>query len=370
MNQRESGPVVWLGVLTATCLLLILLPKVLLLVVPFLLAMILYYILIPAVSRLTLFGLPRETAALLVGGLFFIIMGGVLGYAITTFATRMGSLQELVTHYVDGGLQFVRNTMQSLEGNLSILRKAHASETVDAWMMANTDNFAQQYAANILMSVASFLPVIFLTPFLTFFFLRDGRKFKHFLARAVPNAFFEETLYLMYEVGQTARRYFQGLLKLTVIDTVILALGLWMIGMSSPLVLALISAILAWVPFVGSVMGCIMVVLVAATDAPDVPLLAYGAIAVFVMVRLLDDFIFMPLTLGRSLHMHPLISVLMIIVGGELAGVPGLMLVLPLLGVAMVIGETVGHVVTNQRLRARHRHAKIIRKNQASADLI
>lgn len=369
MNQRQSGPIVWLCVLFATCLLLSLLPRVLWLIVPFLFAMILYYILVPAVARLSLLGLPRDLAAMLVGGIFFILLALVLAYVVNKITMRAGSLQDMLAHYVDGGIRFVRNSMQALEKSFPILHKAHASESVDAWMASNTDNFAQQYVANILVSMAAVLPAVFLTPFLTFFFLRDGRRFKQFLANAVPNAFFEETLFLMHEVDQTARRYFQGLLKLTLIDTLILALGLWTIGISAPFTLALISAILAWVPFVGSVLGCIMVVLVAATDAPDTPLLAYSAIMVFVTVRLLDDFIFMPMTLGRSLHMHPLISVLMIFVGGELAGVPGLMLVLPILGIAMVVGETLGRVITNPRLRARHRHAKALRERQVSVDL-
>ena len=148
-----------------------------------------------------------------------------------------------------------------------------------------------------------------------------------------------------------------------------LALGLWTIGVPSPLVLALIAALLAWVPFVGSVVGCMMVVMVASTDAPSEPLLAYGAIGVFIFVRLLDDFIFMPLTLGRSLHIHPLVSVLMIFIGGSVAGVAGLMLVLPLLGVVMVVGETLGRLITNPRLRARHRNAMALRVRQASVDL-
>jgi predicted PurR-regulated permease PerM len=87
------------------------------------------------------------------------------------------------------------------------------------------------------------------------------------------------------------------------------------------------------------------------------------------MVRLLDDFVFMPLTLGRSLHIHPLITVLMIFIGGSVAGVAGLMLVLPLLGVVMVVGETLGRLITNPRLRARHRNAIALRTKQASIDL-
>ena len=97
--------------------------------------------------------------------------------------------------------------------------------------------------------------------------------------------------------------------------------------------------------------------------------MAYAAIGLFVLVRLLDDFIFMPMTIGRSLNMHPLLTVVMIFVGGAVAGVAGLMLVLPLLGVVMVLGETIGDIVTDPRLRARHAFAKRLRHRQATQDL-
>jgi predicted PurR-regulated permease PerM len=185
----------------------------------------------------------------------------------------------------------------------------------------------------------------------------------------VPNAFFERTLYLLDQVDHTARLYFQGLLKLTVLDAVCLALGLWVIGVSAPLALGLITAVLAWVPYIGSILGCLLVVLVAATDHPGNASVAYSAVVLFLCVRLLDDFVFMPMTIGRSLRMHPLLTVLMIFVGGAVAGVAGLMLVLPLLGVAMVLGETIGEVFTDPRLRARHAHARRLREQQVMHDL-
>ena len=92
--------------------------------------------------------------------------------------------------------------------------------------------------------------------------------------------------------------------------------------MPGALVLGLMAAVLAWVPFVGSVIGCVIVVLVAATDFPADPWVVYAAVALFLFVRLLDDFVFMPLTVGRSLHMHPLPTVLLIFVGGAVAGSP------------------------------------------------
>jgi predicted PurR-regulated permease PerM len=119
--------------------------------------------------------------------------------------------------------------------------------------------------------------------------------------------------------------------------------------------------VLAWVPFVGSVVGCVMVVIVAATDAPVQSAGGLRRHRRLHLARLLDDFVFMPLTLGRSLQIHPLMTVLMIFIGGALSGVAGLMLVLPLLGVVMVIGETLGLLMTNPRLRARHRNAMALR---------
>ena len=120
---------------------------------------------------------------------------------------------------------------------------------------------------------------------------------------------------------------------------------------------------------IGSIIGCLLVVLVAATDFPGQPGVAYAAIALFLVVRLLDDFVFMPLTVGKSLKMPPLLPVLMIFVGGAVAGVPGLMLVLPVLGVLMVIGETLGLLLTDPRLRARHAHEQALRQQLVTRDL-
>jgi predicted PurR-regulated permease PerM len=122
----------------------------------------------------------------------------------------------------------------------------------------------------VALGIMAWTPSLLLAPFLAFFFLRDGRRFKRFLGAAVPNAFFEKTLYLLHEIDRTARAYFQGLINLTILDTVTLAAGLWLLGIPGPLTLGLICAVLAWVPYVGSILGGLLVVLVAATDFPAI----------------------------------------------------------------------------------------------------
>ena len=170
-------------------------------------------------------------------------------------------------------------------------------------------------------------------------------------------------------VDGTARAYFQGLLKLNDDRHDLPRAGTRGDRHAERVRVGLMAAVLAWVPFVGSVIGCVIVVPVAATDFPSSPWVVYAAIGLFLFVRLLDDFVFMPLTVGRSLHMYPLPTVLLIFLGGAVAGIPGLILVLPLAGVVMVVAGTIGGIVNEPRLRARHTFAKMLRSRRITADL-
>lgn len=371
MNRARyrSGPLVWLVILAATCLLLFLLQKVLWLVVPFLLGLIGYYLLFPLQQRMILGGISRDNSAALVSGATFVVVVGVMLLAFPWVSAHFWSWQDTGARYIEGGLRFIAETLAWAERNYSFAAKAHLSDQLSLQIGELKDKLAGTYLTAAALTVAAWFPSLLLVPFLAFFFLRDGWRFKTFLSRAVPNAFFERTLYLLDQVDQTARLYFQGLIKLTLLDALCLACGLWLIGVSAPFALGLITAVLAWVPYIGSILGCLLVVLVAATDFPGDPAMAYAAIGLFVWVRLLDDFFFMQITIGRSLKLHPLLTVVMIFVGGAVAGVAGLMLVLPLLGVVMVLGQTVGEIVTDRRLRARHVFARELRHRQVTRDL-
>ena len=364
-----SGPIVWVATFVCTTLLLLALKQALWLVVPFLMAIILYYVLFPAVRYVTLKGVDRETAAAIVAGSTLVIGIAALVPTLPWLAAQAVSGQEAVFRYLAGGRLLVERSLVMLESQLAFLRELDFHAEMSQRMSDFGGTYLKEHIAGALLAVAAWLPAMLLAPFLAFFFLRDGRRFLKYLAEAVPNAYFERTLYMIDRVDATARAYFQGLMKLTLIDTVCLAIGLAAIGMPSALGLGLMSAVLAWVPFIGSVIACIIVVLVAATDFPTSPWVVYAAITLFLVVRLLDDFVFMPLTVGRSLHMHPLPTVLFIFLGGAVAGVPGLILVLPLAGVVMVVAGTIGGIVNDPRLGARHAFSKKLHAQRITADL-
>lgn len=370
MNRVPStGPLVWAATFVCTTVLLAMLKQALWLVVPCLFAIILYYALFPAVRRLTLAGVDREIAAAIVAGAFFALVVAALVPTLPWLAGQAVSGEEAVHRYLDGGRTLVDRTTTVLESRMGFLKRMNFHAEMSRKLDELGGTWVQEHLTEALLGAAAWLPALLLAPFLAFFFLRDGRRFLKFVGAAVPNAYFERSLYMIERVDATARAYFQGLLKLTVIDAVCLAFGLALIGMPGAIALGIMAAVLAWVPFIGSVIACVIVVLVAATDFPADPWVVYAAIGLFLCVRLLDDFVFMPLTVGRSLQMHPLPTVLLIFIGGAVAGVPGLILVLPLAGVVMVVAGTIGGIVSNPRLRARHRFARALEARRITADL-
>jgi predicted PurR-regulated permease PerM len=365
----SSGPLVWAATISCTTLLLALLKQVLWLVIPFLLAIILYYALFPAVRRLTLAGVARETAAAVVAGGFFLLTVAAMVPGVSWLAANAVTGEQAFYRYLEAGRKLIDRTLALLESQFGFLERMGLQEAMGRKIAEFGGTHLQEQVTAALLGAAAWLPSLLLAPFLAFFFLRDGRRFLKFLGGAVPNAHFERTLYMIDRVDNTARAYFQGLLKLTVINTICLSVGLALLGVPGAPALGLTAAVLAWVPLVGSIIGGAIVVLVTATDFPANPEIVYAAIAVFMLVRLLDDFVFMPLTVGRSLRLHPLPTVLLIFVGGAVAGIPGLVVALPLSGVVMVVAGTIGGILNDPRLRARHAFARTLQTQRITADL-
>jgi len=365
----SSGPIVWAVTLGLTTLLLVLFKQALWLVVPFLLAIIVYYALFPPVRRLMLAGMDRPKAAAIVAGVFFVGAVVLMVPVVSWIAANAVSSEEAFYRYLAAGRALIDKTLTMLEARFDFLARMNFHAQMGGRIAELGEGNLQKEIGAALLGAAAWLPSLLLAPFFAFFFLRDGQRFLKFVGSAVPNAYFERTLYMIERVDTTARAYFQGLLKLTVLDTLCLGFGLWVIGVPSAPVLGLLAAVLAWIPVVGPIIGGVIVVLVTATDFPNDPETVYAAIGLFVFVRLLDDFVFMPLTVGRSLRMHPLPTVLLIFIGGAVAGIPGLILALPLAGVVMVVAGTIGGILNDPRLRARHAFAKRLRTQRITSDL-
>jgi predicted PurR-regulated permease PerM len=367
--RNAVGPVTWTGIIAATCLLLLVFRHILWLVVPFLLALIIYYLLAPLAKRMVLAGFSRQIAAIALSSAFLLTVGLLVLLIYPPVMANASDWQESLIRYHAGGVALLKNMLHSVQQRFTFLHNVNLGGDLYQQFRDVSEHFSEKYLGSVLLGVAAWLPSLLLAPVITFFLLMDGAYLRKMIGDAVPNAFFEKTLYLMRAVDRTARLYFVGLMKITAVDTVLLASGLALLGIASPFLLGLIAAILGWIPYLGPLLGCAMVLMVAATDSPGNLSLVYGTIGLFIGLRLLDDFVLLPLIVGRSLHIHPLLTVMMFLVGDAIAGVAGLMLVIPILGVVMVLGETLEIILNDTRLQARHRHSQNLRWLTANRDL-
>jgi len=375
-ERSLEHPIIWVGVIGATLGSIVLLDRVAWLALPLILAVVLYYLVQPFLVRLQHAGvLPNQALVI-----FLVLASFVCVVAsLTVLPAMFNSLARFQSELPDTMQRLTKiasEFLQSAEDRLPLAKRAGLA----SGMEARLDFFAQgkgtQFAGDAALFAFKWLPSLLLVPFLTFFFLRDAAAFHRLVMRAVPNAFFEKTLLLFDRMDRQMRAYFRGMFWLTVLDTVTLGLGLWLLGMGQnifsfqhAMLLGLICAVFAWVPYVGTAVGGVIAVCVCALQAPHSPQLIMGVVLLFLGVRLLDEFLYTPMTVGRALHMHPLVTVMMIFAGGMLGGVYGLLLAMPLLGIFTVLGQMFGEIWFDPRLRARHSARNLLEKRLASNDL-
>jgi predicted PurR-regulated permease PerM len=376
-NERSlEHPIIWIAVIAGALGSILLLKAVAWLAFPLILAVVLYYLVQPLLQRLQLAGVtPGQALGIFLGAATIL----TLIFSVTILPSMLNSLadfQNQIPMYWDRLQGVLRDNLLALEERFSFAKKAGLANSLQEQMNLFLAGAGKEYIADVALFLLHWLPSLLLVPFLTFFFLRDGTAFHRLVLRAVPNAFFEKTLLLFDRMDNQMRAYFRGMFGLTMLDTVSLGLGLWFLGHGpgifgfwDAMFLGLICAIFAWVPYIGSGLGGILAVATVAVKAPSSSGLMVAVVLLFLGVRLLDEFIYTPMTVGRALRMHPLITVMMIFSGGMLGGVYGLLLAMPLLGIFTVLGQMFAEIWFDPRLRARYQARGLLEKRLASKDL-
>lgn len=378
LGLSRSGldhPLAWICVIAATLITLMVLQTIWWLAFPFVLSIVFYYISAPGISWFQTQGLSRVSSLWLFLSIVTGLIVAVVPFIVTLIAdgaTQTKMLLPLLYHALDVLYNFLTNVQKSIPG----LADIDAADYVQNEVSELVSKFTIHFVPFVFDKILNWVPSLLLTPYIAFFFLRDGFALKKLMLRGVPNAFFERTLRLFARIDIQIQQYFKGMMLLTLLDTLTLALGLWILGLLTgtfslwmALLLGAICGFLAWIPVLGSIAGCILVVFVSLSLAPENIASSVGAVGLFLGVRLLEDFVFIPLTIGRSLSVHPLLTVLVILVGGIIGGLPGLLLAMPVLGIYMVIGEMLGEILMDHRLRARHSQSLRLQRKAASEDL-
>jgi predicted PurR-regulated permease PerM len=295
--------------------------KLLLVVLPVVIALLLATLLVPYARRLSERGLHPRAAALVavVTGLALIAI--VLTLVVPPFVSELGEL----------GSQVEKGSRKAGE----LLRPLGVSRAeVDRAIDSLKDKGGKQLeggAVSGALAALNLLAAVLLTLVLTFFFVKDGRTLWGWIAglcgRHRPAA--EE---LGERVWRVLAGYVHGIALVALIDALLIGLALVILGVPLAMPLTVLTFLAAFFPVVGAVTIGLAAVLVA--------LVAKGAIAAAIMavwilvVQQLDGNVMQPVLVGRRLELHPVVVLLALTAGGVIAGLVGAFLAVPLAAVA------------------------------------
>lgn len=370
-------PVIWVIILAGTLVTLYVCHLIWWIAIPLVLAVVLYYVCVPFVDFLKRRGLTQGQAlALFLAGTLLVTGITALGW-MPLAAARLIEWQNDLPAYLNRFQRLLEQTLEHLHRQFPSLVRADAALLLAEQVAAAKERLVEEHAQSVVTHLLTWIVSLLLVPYLTFFMLKDGAAFKRLVMRGVPNAFFEKVLLLFDRMDHQIKAYFRGLIAMTALDTVTLGAGLWLLGrlhegmfpLGQAMLLGLVAAVLSWIPYVGTALACLLILGICLIFAPGNMVLALGTLVLFIVVRLVDDFVYTPATIGKSMAVHPLVTVVVVFCGGMVGGITGLFLAMPVLGLAMVLGDIVGRVWFNPRLRARHAHARLLQSREAQQGL-
>lgn len=240
---------------------------------------------------------------------------------------------------------------QSLPGLLNQLSSGQIANQLGSehgWSRATTE-FVQEFLVNHqdditqiaqrvglkTADVAKEAWLLFVVPLLSIFFLKDGRSFSDFLLSTVqsrPQREFLENV--LNDLNQMLAHFIRAQLTLAALTLVVYAAFLGATGVNYALVLGTVGGLLEFIPVVGPLAGALTIMTVALlTGYPH-----WIVLLVFLGVwRLIQDYVSSPRIMGESVELHPLAAIFGVMAGGEVAGILGIYLSIPVMASLRIV---------------------------------
>lgn len=258
--------------------------------------------------------------------LFFVAMGP----RVTREGARLGhSIPDLLDQLGSG--QIATQLQQQHGWNRA------TTEFVQS-LLINHKNDITQLAQRIGLRIADVAKqawLLFVVPLLSIFFLKDGRAFSDFLLSTIqsrPQREFLENV--LNDLNQMLAHFIRAQLTLAALTLVMYSAFLGAMGVPYALVLGTIGGVLEFVPVVGPLAGALTIVSV-------VLLMSYPhwlVLIVFLGIwRLIQDYVSSPRIMGESMELHPLAAIFGVMAGGEVAGILGIYLSIPVMASLRIV---------------------------------
>ncbi|WP_208001774.1 AI-2E family transporter [Macrococcus brunensis] len=304
---------------------------------PIIVAFIFFYLLNPVVNFLEKYRIKRLWGIIL---LIVIIIGVLVGTITLLVPLIQEQLIRFINHfpsYVDhlGDVfnQFTKNSF--IEPYMA---------DVQSWInnhLATLQDKANDYMdklpskfRSIIDTLMSVIIVIGTFPFVLFFLLKDGDQFLNYVLKLTPPKYRQDVHDILLKMDIQVGSYIQGQLIVSLCIGVLLFIGYNIIGLEYALVLASIAAVTSVVPYLGPTIAISPAIVIALVDSPFTLL---KLAIVWVAVQFLEGHFISPNIMGKTMQIHPLTIIFVLLCAGNLAGVLGVILAIPAYAIIRVI---------------------------------
>lgn len=328
---------VWIPILEVAVIILL----------PFFIAAFITYLLHPIVEKLHEKGLHRGWAIFLIYFLFFGGVGLSLYKGIPVFIKQLRELSESAPVLAEQYRSWI-NTIQ-----------AHTEKWPDGLQGKMNDgiNAFEKKLDTILTVLVNFFLnflnsaiVIMMIPFIAFYMLKDFHIIKRAVWYVTPKSWRQQGVHFLRDVDESLGSYIRGQLLVCVIIGSASAVAFWIFQLKYPLLLGFIVGVTDLIPYFGPFIGAVPAVIIAATVS--IKLVIITIVIIFVL-QFLEGNILSPYIVGRTLRMHPLVIMMAITAGGEIGGLIGLLLAVPVLVVLKVaFSHAKSHFISGKTKRS------------------
>ena len=328
----------WVAIAALFLVLLWLLNDILL---PFVVGIVVAYFLDPVVTRLQRLGLSRTWATTVVTFVAVLIAAGV---ATAILPPLFGQVQSLILNLPDYTVKLASHVLPLIDPlrerfdlpplSLQELQSEMAQRAgqILAFLGAVAGQVAQRGIA-----LVNLLGLLFLTPVVTFYLLRDWERLLAAIDNALPREHADTIRHLARESNHSIAGYVRGQALVCIALGSIYAIGLSVVGLQFGLVIGLIAGAISFIPFVGTFVGAVMALGMALVQFPPEWMGVVKVAVVFLVGQMLEGNVLSPKLVGDRVGLHPVWIMFALLAGGSLFGFVGVLVAVPIAAVLGVI---------------------------------
>ncbi len=314
-------------------------------IIPLLIAGFFYYLLRPLVDYMERHKIKRALSVLIIYVVTALILAG---FSVLVWP----SLREQLMNFVENAPALVT----SLSDQLNALEKSNFVSRYlpdDSNLFSRLSDILSQGITQVtdyvsgLFSVVSNLVIILATfPIMLYYMLKEGSKFGTNLTFLLPRHYRKDGEETVHEIDEALSNYIVGRVIVNVALGILMYIGFLILGLPYALLLTVVSIILNFIPYVGALLAAIPVVIVAFIESPS---MAIWSLVIIVIAQQIQDNLISPYVYGKQLDIHPLTTVILLLVGADLGNILGMIIVIPLYMILKIIVRRIHYRIVEDK---------------------